>query len=500
MSALYPYAYFCILLSIVLSDFLEIRRVSKSHVKKFFYVSLTVYVISFLFIDGGFFHKLVFVLLRDVVVAVVVAFLSDRYIKNAGGFAISVCCLLLLLSFYAGGRELVPVDRNGELLIDIKNENQISQIKNALAKYNPKMEKAFPRLRHHGYSELDDYYLLNIDDKYGDELDEIIEIIFGTDAADWVERNEVVKVEPEKGKESASALLSECVNDPLLSDQWAFGKMKMCELYELSRKVRRKKLAKIAILDTGVDSQHEDIRGNYVSTDKKYDNDLDGHGTHCAGVAGAVTNNRQGIASFFPKNNKFVRITGIKVLNDNGSGTQKSIIEGMIRALDEGADVLSLSLGGPSDDEEQKAYEEVIKYADKSGAVIVVAAGNSGDNARNYLPAGAKGVIAVSAVDSNLDKAPFSNYISELDMGIAAPGVNIHSTIPHNKYESYSGTSMAAPHVAGLVGLMKSVRPKLTTEQVFKILSTSGIETNDTEETGMFIQPYKALSAVSKRR
>ncbi|MDM8525989.1 S8 family peptidase, partial [Desulfococcaceae bacterium HSG8] len=393
----------------------------------------------------------------------------------------------------------VPLDRNGELLIDIKNNNQIKQIKDALAKYNPKMEKAFPHLRHHEYSELDDYYLLDIDDKYGDELAIIIKIIYGTDA-DWVERNEIIKLEPEKGKNSASAFLSECVNDPLLSDQWAFGKIQLCELYKLSLKIRHKKLAKIAILDTGVDSQHEDIKKNYVSTDKNYDNDLQGHGTHCAGIAGAVTDNKQGIASFFPKNSRFARITGIKVLNDSGNGTQKSIIEGMVRALDEGADVLSLSLGGPSDDEKQKAYEEVIKYADKSGAVIVVAAGNSGDNAKHHLPAGVKGVIAVSAVDNNLDKAPFSNHVNELDMGIAAPGVNIHSTIPSNKYESYSGTSMATPHVAGLVGLMKSVRPELTTEQVFKILNTSGIETNDTEETGMFIQPYKALSAVSKRR
>ncbi len=123
----------------------------------------------------------------------------------------------------------------------------------------------------------------------------------------------------------------------------------------------------------------------------------------------------------------------------------------------------------------------------------MVAAGNSDQNAKNYMPAGAKGVIAVSAVDNDLNKAHFSNYINDLEMGIAGPGVDIISTFPKNEYMVLNGTSMAAPHVAGIVGIMKAVKPDLTAKQAFNILQKSGVKTKDTEETGMFIQPNKVL-------
>lgn len=192
-------------------------------------------------------------------------------------------------------------------------------------------------------------------------------------------------------------------------------------------------------------------------------------------------------------NGDFVQITSVKVLSDQGVGSQKSIIGGIIKASDKKADVISMSLGGPNFGRRHKAYEEAIKYAQKSGAIVVVAAGNSNEDARKHIPAACKGVITVAAVDEKLNRASFSNYVTHLDMGIAAPGVNIYSTFPSNKYVSLNGTSMATPYVAGLLGVMKSVDPSLTTEKAYKILKETGINTKDTNKTGKFIQPNKVL-------
>ncbi|MBK8705642.1 MAG: S8 family serine peptidase [Saprospiraceae bacterium] len=99
-------------------------------------------------------------------------------------------------------------------------------------------------------------------------------------------------------------------------------------------------------------------------------------------------------------------------------------------------------------------------------------------------------------MDSELNRAVFSNYVNNIDMGLAAPGVNIYSTIPGSKYEAYNGTSMATPYVAGLVGLMKSLKPSLTTKEAYRILRDTGKNTRNTKETGKLIQPGAAVNAL----
>src|SRR5690606_31837934 len=139
------------------------------------------------------------------------------------------------------------------------------------------------------------------------------------------------------------------VNDPLARDQWGWDAIQGDALHEVLKAVKPKKRALIAIVDSGVDAIHEDIAPHYTSSGANHDNDPLGHGTHCAGIAGAVSNNGLGIASLVPGDG-FVQITGIKVLNALGVGTQQAIISGIIKAADMGADVISLSLGGPSSD------------------------------------------------------------------------------------------------------------------------------------------------------
>jgi thermitase len=272
--------------------------------------------------------------------------------------------------------------------------------------------------------------------------------------------------------------------------------MNMNAYYALLSKQTPKKQAKIAILDTGVDGNHEDLKDNYFSVEEKYDNDPMGHGTHCAGIAAGVTNNGIGIGSLAGSGSQpFVEVTSIKVLNAGGMGTQKTIIAGIIEAADEGADVISLSLGGQSNASRQKAYSQAVKYATSQGAIVVSAAGNSNRDAKDYSPANATGMITVAAIDENLNRAVFSNTVNNVKQGIAAPGVAIYSTTPDNNYKVFSGTSMAAPFVAGLLGVMRSVNPNLSAADAYKILRKTGVDSGDTKMTGKVVQPEAALKA-----
>jgi len=149
--------------------------------------------------------------------------------------------------------------------------------------------------------------------------------------ADWVETNEVIKSElaPAKKLPGLNKLLG--VNDPSVSEQWAMDALKMDQLYALltSGKVKAKKQTLVAILDTGVDAKHEDLKANFRSISKKYNDDPQGHGTHCAGIAGAVTNNGVGVASM-ARTGDYFNITSVKALRSGGSGTQKDIIDAII--------------------------------------------------------------------------------------------------------------------------------------------------------------------------
>ena len=345
-------------------------------------------------------------------------------------------------------------------------------------------------------SGLDDVYVINIPEKHSDQIAKLIRLIMKRkDVVMWCEGNELIALPPPVIKEIESDLDLELgVNDPYSGKQWSMKAMGMADLFNTLRSegdVIGSK-AKLAILDTGIDAAHEDISGHYHSTNEKYDKDARGHGTHCAGIAAAVTNNSVGIASFALED-RFVEVTSIKVLSDRGIGTQHSIIKGMIEAADTGADVISMSLGGPSNQRKQNAYKDAVEYAASKGTIVIVAAGNSSKNAGGYAPANVPGVITVSAVDESLQLAEFSNRVNTIEMAVAAPGVNIYSTLPGNTYGAKSGTSMATPHVAGLVSLMKAVDPGLNTAEVFDILSDTGKKTKSPRKSGPLIQAGKAI-------
>ncbi|MFC9936921.1 S8 family peptidase [Nocardiopsis alba] len=199
------------------------------------------------------------------------------------------------------------------------------------------------------------------------------------------------------------------------------------------------------IIDTGIDPDHPDFGGRAeVGFDATGGDGLDrqGHGTH---VAGTVGSDSYGVA---PGADLF----GVKVLGDDGSGTYDDVIAGIDWVAENAGPnaVANMSLGGPA----SQAVDDAVNALAESGVFVAVAAGNESQDAGNVSPGGASGVVTVAASDSSDSAASFSNYGSAVD--IYAPGVDVESTIPGGGTDSYSGTSMASPHVAGAAALYKS--------------------------------------------
>lgn len=393
------------------------------------------------------------------------------------------------------------LDPDSELLVEVSNGHQLSELQAIIDKYELKLEPAFA-LKDGASTDLDDYYAVNIPAEQMKNYATIVADFKASNLIDHIEANEVLSLDPTEtvSKNTPTRKKRYTANDPDLGKVWGHDAMEVEALYALlaTEKVKPKKKAKIAIIDTCVDYKHEDLSTNFVSISDDHNTDPHGHGTHCAGIAAAVSNNGIGIASFSPTSD-FVEVTSVKVFGKYGNTTQRTIINGMLLAADNGADVLSMSLGGPSTAQSQRAYKQAVQYANKKGGIVVVAAGNENIDARKRAPASVDGVITVAALAPSLEKAVFSNDVSGLKMGIAAPGVDIYSTIPNNKYEYFNGTSMATPYVAGLLGLMKSIEPKLTTKEAYKILKQTGLETRNTKVTGALIHPANAVKNLLKK-
>lgn len=215
---------------------------------------------------------------------------------------------------------------------------------------------------------------------------------------------------------------------------------------------RRGKGIKVAVLDTGIDKEHFDLVGRIVA-EKDFTNsrsgtkDVQGHGTHCAGIVGAADNDR-GVVGIAPECSFLLG----KVLGDSGSGSSRGIALGIRWAVDNGADVISMSLGGGAPDPETRA---AIQYAVSKKVYVVAAAGNSGprDNTTEY-PGSYEECICVGSSNSAGKISSFSSRGKALD--ISAPGEGILSTYPGDKLATLSGTSMATPFVAGCVAAILS--------------------------------------------
>ena len=231
--------------------------------------------------------------------------------------------------------------------------------------------------------------------------------------------------------------------------------------------------ATIAVIDTGVDLDHPEFTGRIVAGYDFVDGDaipedIDGHGTHVAGTIAGRHDDNLGISGIAPAAN----IMPIRVLDDNGEGWNSDIVAGIRWAVNNGADVINLSLGG---DRYTRSMAEALRFAAERGIVVVMAAGNDGEQSPSYPGALAVDYgIAVGAVDHNQNLADFSNKAGSNTLDyVTAPGVRIYSAAPGGGYALRSGTSMAAPHVAGIAALLKSHDKSLTPETIETLLTTT---------------------------
>lgn len=422
-----------------------------------------------------------------------------------GRFILPAALLLVLgtisIHYYLPGKatfQSLHLEDNAEIIILVKKDSfqpskalKVNSVVNLSNAFYPKR---------YNRTDLDDYLKLDVKVATYSDWKRLLSRLRKLKGVIHIEPNSLYYLNlPGNKMPEGPELKPPITKDPLSGNQWALNKLNIVGLNDVLSKGKLAKTKKglLAILDTGIDKNHEDLFGHFTSISSGADMDPKGHGTHCAGIASAVTGNNLGIASLNTMEG-FFNITSIRVLNAAGYGTKETIVDGIIEAVDKGATVISLSLGGPGNPFHQRIYKKAVAYAASKGCIVVVAAGNSNRNAKEFSPANVTGVIAVSAVDENLAKASFSNKVTEIKMAVSAPGVNILSTLPHNQYGFLSGTSMSTPYVASLIAIMKSIQPALSTKEIFLILSSTGLGTQNTLQTGKFIQPKSALENILK--
>jgi subtilisin family serine protease len=306
---------------------------------------------------------------------------------------------------------------------------------------------------------------------------------------------QVIRVEPNTIFTKQELVRKKLPNDEFFKDyQWNLSQISALEGWRISE--GRKDLV-IAVLDTGIDTQHQDLADKIVDGYNAIDDtsnvdDEHGHGTHVAGIASAITNNLSGIAGLSWQN----RIMPVKVLNHEGEGGLYEVINGIYWATDHGADVINLSLG---DEEHSDLLYEAVRYAYEHDVVLVAASGNDNVDVPMY-PAAYPEVLAVAAVNHLNEKTSFSNYGDYID--VTAPGEHIPGTFTNNQYVFMSGTSMAAPHVTGLVALIRSRYPDLSNQEVMDLIRQTA---DDLGEPGPdpyygygLINVYRALNHLAQ--
>lgn len=289
-------------------------------------------------------------------------------------------------------------------------------------------------------------------------------VVADLDDDDWKRlknRSDVKYVEKDGEVEAYNT--SEISSIASQSDQtvpWGVDRVKATEAHQNGYKGDT---AKVGVLDTGIDSDHEDLiphgGGSVINCGETwYGSELDSmpqgakcykqwdddnsHGTHCAGIVAGLDNSK-GVIGVAPH----ADVLAYKVLESSGSGTFHQIAEGISMAIGDGCDIISMSLGGSNG---SQTLKDAAKNARDNGVLPVAATGNSGNNTVSY-PAKYPEVVAVSATTESDEIAQYSN--TGEGVNVAAPGSEVTSTVLDNGYASYSGTSMACPHVAGTAAI-----------------------------------------------
>ena len=406
----------------------------------------------------------------------------------------------------------------GEIIVKFRKSAKVYGIKSLLAANSVSSEKLFE-------TKTGSVYKIKLRDM---SVEEALEVYRSHPLVEYAEPNYVYRITETPSYSFIAGIIP---NDANFSSQWHLDRINATEAWEIERGNHS---VIIAIIDTGVDYTHEDLAENiWNNTDEIPGNNIDddnngyiddvrgwdfvdlsgsdylgncssdedcteedndpsdahGHGTHCAGIAAAVTNNSKGVAGVCWNCKIMPLRAGWKTSSGLGALLAEDIVEAIYYAANNNATIISMSFGDYSS---SQAIKDAIDYAYSKGVVLVAAAGNENTSELCY-PAAYENVIAVAATNRSDNKANFSNYGYWID--VAAPGVEILSTFPGNDYAWASGTSMATPLVAGVIGLLLSKNSNLTQEQVYTAIRSSVDFLNESEYVGTGrVNAFKLLS------
>lgn len=286
-------------------------------------------------------------------------------------------------------------------------------------------------------------------------------------------KNELSKLPWVSSMESDCIRMPELLNnttpgDPSYPDQWAFNRTHVSEAWNTLSSLQDNKNITVAIIDTGVDADHEDLAG--IVSDKGADwtgnrsvvTDSDGHGTFLAGIVGAITGNGKGVSG----------VANVSLLPERVGTNKTGIVAtrsavAIQHAADNGARIILMGYGGPG---QSPAEEAAISYAARKGCILIAPAGNDASNEGHY-PSDYSEVISVGSTAKTDGLSYFSNY--GIFVELVAPGEGIISTWPDDRYQTATGTSPAAALVAGTAALILEVDPSLDRYQVREILSST---------------------------
>jgi len=348
---------------------------------------------------------------------------------------------------------------------------------------------------------LDRYYKLQL--KQGTNIEEIRDALNKLEAIGEAEPNYILQTRA-------------APNDTLYPRLWSLPKIQADKAWDITK---GKNEVTVAIVDTGVDYNHEDLQGKVIKgrdfstcaqvsltppitclQQKLQDDDpLDdnGHGTHVAGIVAALSSNQKGITGVVWQG----KILAVKVLDTGGGGSMTDVMQGIEYAINNGSNVINLSLGAPGN---CSPMNDLFKKAAEKKIVIIAAAGNDNTELLNDVPGTCENVISVANTNQSDGKTDSSRWGSQID--IAAPGADIISLksarcdsrvcvpdkIINTSYLSLSGTSMASPHVAGVAALIISANQQLTSQQVEACIK-NGDEIQTDKPIGKRLNALKAL-------
>lgn len=298
------------------------------------------------------------------------------------------------------------------------------------------------------------------------------------------------------------------VQGQALKQQWAIAKVQAEKAWERAGNKGSKKVV-VAVIDTGVDYNHNSLSPNMISGYDFAKNDSDpmdttssanpGHGTHCAGIIGATGLVNDGVIGISPD----LSIMPIRFLDENGSGDLNNGIKSIDYAIEKKVDVISASWGAAISKSQAMPLIEAVQRAEKAGIVFVVAASNDGKNNDSFevypAKAGTSNTIAVAASNSSDGRPYWSNY-GKSTVDVSSPGDAIMSTLPKNTYGNLSGTSMATPLVAGLVALVKAQDPTLTPAQIKSLLQATGAKVSIETACDCRVDAFNAVDTVLSKK